>query len=444
MKKLLPGITFLGLVAMATPTAFASVDCTMSTFGTTYAEPGQEYQFYSQVTNKGTEDITSLTYKQTIDDQEKSFTIEFDPIAVGSKRYIAFKAAAPDEVDVTKTMKIQVTAINGTEVTKTVVSGKVTTAEFVPVHRSVVEDYTGTWCKFCPQGYVAMEAIRRDYPESVLGIAYHAGDPMYVNTFTEPQSVNGYPTMRVNRSTDDPNNTGSAVTVAQTSVKATNSLAPVAVSLDVAEWLDDEYAEAYCKATLEFANAVSDGEYKVEFALIEDGLQGSGSSWKQMNYYAGKTAAWNDPLWDTFTNGGSYVSVEFNDVCIANTLKLGSGFVSAVPATEGRTEISFEYTFKKVNTIKEYGSTKSILKNPDKCRIAVIVSNASTKAVANCDWAPLTDASGIRDITSDAVSDSSAEKEYFTLQGMKVSSDNLTPGLYIVRQGNKTSKVIIR
>lgn len=444
MNKLLPGITFLGLVAMATPEAFAAVDCSMSTFGTTYAEPGQEYQFYNQVSNKGTEEITSLTYKQIIDDQERSFTIEFDPIAVGMKRYVALKAIAPDEVDVTKTMKIQVTAINGVEVTKTLVSGRVTTASFVPVHRSVVEDYTGTWCKWCPQGYVAMEAIRRDYPEAVLGIAYHAGDPMDVNAFVEPQVTNYAPTMRVNRNTDDPNNTGNAATVGQTAVKATNNLAPVAVNLDVAEWLDEEHAEAYCKATLEFANIVSDGEYKVEFALIEDGLNGSNSNWKQANGFAGNEAGWNDPLWDTFTKGSSYVFVDFNDVCIANTLKPGSGFVSAVPATEGRTEISFEYTFKKVNAIKEYGSTKTILKNPDQCRIAVIVSNASTKAIANCDWATLTDASGILDISSDVVADSYAEKEYFTIQGMKVSSDNLTPGLYIVRQGNKTSKVIIR
>ncbi len=34
--------------------------------------------------------------------------------------------------------------------------------------------------------------------------------------------------------------------------------------------------------------------------------------------------------------------------------------------------------------------------------------------------------------------------EYYNLQGVKVNADNLTPGLYITRQGNKTSKMIIK
>lgn len=33
---------------------------------------------------------------------------------------------------------------------------------------------------------------------------------------------------------------------------------------------------------------------------------------------------------------------------------------------------------------------------------------------------------------------------YYTLQGVSVSANNLTPGLYIVRQGNKTTKHLIR
>lgn len=34
--------------------------------------------------------------------------------------------------------------------------------------------------------------------------------------------------------------------------------------------------------------------------------------------------------------------------------------------------------------------------------------------------------------------------EYFNLQGVRVSADNLTPGFYIIRQGSKTAKVLIR
>ncbi len=53
----------------------------------------------------------------------------------------------------------------------------------------------------------------------------------------------------------------------------------------------------------------------------------------------------------------------------------------------------------------------------------------------------LDDTSGLDDIYSTG---GDAEKEYYTIGGIRVSSENLPAGLYIVRQGNKVSKHIIR
>ncbi len=46
----------------------------------------------------------------------------------------------------------------------------------------------------------------------------------------------------------------------------------------------------------------------------------------------------------------------------------------------------------------------------------------------------------------DSVADENADApaEYFTLQGVRVSADALTPGLYIKRQGNKATKVVVK
>ena len=49
--------------------------------------------------------------------------------------------------------------------------------------------------------------------------------------------------------------------------------------------------------------------------------------------------------------------------------------------------------------------------------------------------------SGIEDIKTYK---SSEHAEYYNLQGIKVNGDNLTPGLYIKRQGNKSSKILIK
>lgn len=48
----------------------------------------------------------------------------------------------------------------------------------------------------------------------------------------------------------------------------------------------------------------------------------------------------------------------------------------------------------------------------------------------------------IDSVISDA--DADAPAEYFNLQGIRVNADNLTPGIYVLRQGNKVSKVLVK
>jgi len=55
---------------------------------------------------------------------------------------------------------------------------------------------------------------------------------------------------------------------------------------------------------------------------------------------------------------------------------------------------------------------------------------------------PFAAASGIETIGVD--NNANAPVEYFNIQGMQVSADNLTPGLYIKRQGTETTKVIVK
>ena len=50
--------------------------------------------------------------------------------------------------------------------------------------------------------------------------------------------------------------------------------------------------------------------------------------------------------------------------------------------------------------------------------------------------------SGVDEIIDDA--ESSEPAAYFNLNGVRVDADNLTPGVYIRRIGNKTDKILIR
>ena len=61
--------------------------------------------------------------------------------------------------------------------------------------------------------------------------------------------------------------------------------------------------------------------------------------------------------------------------------------------------------------------------------------------------APAPEMSGVEDIIADGEADgfdSNAPVEYYNLNGIRVSGENLQPGLYILRQGAKTAKILVK
>lgn len=49
---------------------------------------------------------------------------------------------------------------------------------FKPSRKVVVEEVTGMWCGYCPEGIVAMETLQENYPDEFIGIAVHYQDAL--------------------------------------------------------------------------------------------------------------------------------------------------------------------------------------------------------------------------------------------------------------------------
>ena len=49
----------------------------------------------------------------------------------------------------------------------------------------------------------------------------------------------------------------------------------------------------------------------------------------------------------------------------------------------------------------------------------------------------------VENIECDVVGDSEAEIEWFDMRGVKVNPANLAPGIYVRKQGEKTSKIVV-
>ena len=61
-------------------------------------------------------------------------------------------------------------------------------------HRPLIEEYTGTWCGWCPRGFTGMEMLRETFGEDFIGVAIHNQDPMAVLTTSQyPSNIQGFP-----------------------------------------------------------------------------------------------------------------------------------------------------------------------------------------------------------------------------------------------------------
>ena len=67
----------------------------------------------------------------------------------------------------------------------------------------MLEEFTGTWCGWCPRGAIVMRELLLDYPGQLIGLAYHQGDPMEIPEFEELTAevpmVNGFPSGSIDR-----------------------------------------------------------------------------------------------------------------------------------------------------------------------------------------------------------------------------------------------------
>lgn len=101
-----------------------------------------------------------------------------------------------------------------------------------------------------------------------------------------------------------------------------------------------------------------------------------------------------------------------------------AGFTTA---TEGMDEIA-------AATAKEFTSADGVS--------TLILTSTGTSRFKQISVTYVVDGSAaIEDIVTDG--DADAPVEYFNLQGIKVSADNLTPGIYVRRQGSKVTKVLV-
>jgi len=285
---------------------------------------------------------------------------------------------------------------------------------FLPKKRPLLEEYTGTWCQWCPRGYVALEKMAELYPEDFVALSYHNRDLMEF-TRQYPSDVQGFPSAFMDRSAqvdayygDGENDFG----IEQTWKERSRQFGTADIDVE-AQWSDD-MKTINVKSTATFAKSEDFCNYTIGYAVAADGLTGTGSDWTQANAYAGQ--AQGTPLYmEQFYNAPGDVSgLVFNDVIVASTSY--DGIEGSLPETiVGETPYTHTYSFNVDEIVNTSG--EPLIQDKSKVKVVAMLLNWGQVSNANkCRVASSTE--GISELAGR--NGQVVKTQYFDLSGRRV------------------------
>ena len=248
----------------------------------------------------------------------------------------------------------------------------------VPVHRPLIEEYTGTWCGWCVRGLVGLELLRQRFGDEFIGVSYHNDDPMeimYTNDY--PNDFWGFPTAFIERTYEvDPyfgfvDAPGGIVS----DIEQYATTDVIADAFVTARWTSDEKTAIDVDVTSYFTIDAG-AEYALEIMLIADDLHGSSASWNQENYYSGTDYYSSDPYLGPWVNKPEIVTdYHFNDVIVGT-----SGIVRGSLPDEiiAYNDYSFHYRFTLASL-----PVPSLIQNKDKLHVIAVIINKTNHHAVN-------------------------------------------------------------
>ena len=407
---------------------FPTNSVTAQDFGQSMVLQGEDASVPVTFTNQGMDPIETISY--TISTEGGSTTDEVElslnSLPLNGQKTVAIPFASEQETrKFQKTLTI--TQVNGKPNTasKNTATGFLITLKDKKPVTPVIEEFTGTWCGWCPRGMVGMEKVHEQYGDQVVQIAAHSGDVMAINdyqsvisTFTE-----GYPNSITDRRyMADPSFSSLQEVLKMSFARLTQ--ASIALS---AEWDSEEQKGVVFNTTTRFAYSEEGGKYGIAYVLVEDGLKGTGSNWAQANYYSGNGTG--DMAW-WGKQGSSVSGVEYNHVVVAAWSALNGVDGSVDPVIDADTPQEYSYTASI--------ESKSLIQDKTKLKAVVLLIDRVSGQIVNAAQSPISDyGTGIETVRD---AQRAANSEIYDLSGRQITNHRLTKGLYI--KGGK--KVLIK
>lgn len=400
-------------------------------FGNSFVLKGESVDVPVSITNTGKQTISQISYTIATDDGPAGpeQTLSLGSLPFGGTKTVSL--AFPSEKEPRKYKKtLTITKVNEEENPNAGSKAEgfiITLAEKRPV-RPVIEEFTGTWCGWCPRGMVGMEKIHETFGDQVVQIAAHSGDVMQLSEYTPVINTfaDGYPSSITDRLYSADPSFASLRSVVNT---ALGRLAQGTVQLS-AEWEDDNCEAVAFTATTNFSYSDDEGQYGIAFVLTEDGLSGTTSDWAQANYYNGQSGDSSMSFW--YTAGASVSGLEFNHVPVA-AWGIQKGIDGSV---KEKITAGANQTFTYVGDITK----KSLIQDKSKLKAVALLIDRTSGVIVNAAQAEIkTKGTGISLTKQDA----DVQTMRYSVDGRRLSG--AAKGINIIRTADgSVRKVLVK
>jgi hypothetical protein len=216
----------------------------------------------------------------------------------------------------------------------------------------VVEDYTGIWCGWCPNGRTASEHLMATFGSKVICIGVHSSDALstgYPDNLINGIGVPGFPMGSIDRHNDPSvaggifQGCGSTPTCSDWDQSVTdrlNTTAPVAVS--ITSTYNSSTRAMTATVTANFVASAS-GNMNINCVLVEDSIETDG---QQHNYMTDNTYG-NFAGWPWYGKGNPITTYCQRDVARTNLSAAVIGDAGVIPtsvSSGGNYSKSYSYT----------------------------------------------------------------------------------------------------
>lgn len=410
---------------------FPNNSASVSNFGNKFVLMGETAEVPVTITNNGQNFIENISYTVATDDGDVTpeETVELGSLAYGKVQTISLKFNASEEAKKQK-KTFTITKVNGEEnnSSRGVATGYLTTLKESKPVTPVIEEFTGTWCGWCPRGMVGMEKIHEAFGDQVVQIAAHYGDPMAINEYQAV--INAYTEGFPNSITDRQIEADPSFADLSTALKRSwERVAQGAIEL-TAEWENSDKNTVNFTTKTNFSYSEDEGDYGIALVLTEDGMTGTENGWAQSNYYSGSSGDSDMSFW--YRAGASVSGLKFNHVPVAawGAMYGISGSVKPKIVVDETQEYSYSADIAKNALIQD----KTLLK-----AVALLI-DGKTGVVINAAQADIVEkGTGISTVTSAA----DGQTERYAIDGRKLSTAE--KGINIIRMNDgSVRKVLVK